>query len=212
MHVPSVRTGPPVLLAPGAGGSLDGAGLIALATLLAELGCPVVRMNLPHHERRRPAPRAERSLDAYRGLLAAAAQLLGEPGPWVVGGRSYGGRVASMVVADCAPVVIAGLLLYGYPLHPPGRPESLRVDHWPRIAVPTLFLQGDRDVFCRLDLLHAVLDTLVGPVTLHVVAGADHGLRITRAASPDGAASSEAATVAGLHAPIAAWLESVAGR
>lgn len=207
-HAPGRRRGPPVLLAPGAGGDLDGPGLVALAELLASLGNPVVRTNLPHHEvGRRAAPKAERSVGAYGRILVAAKRATRLRDPWILGGKSYGGRVASMAVAD--GLVAAGLLFYGYPLHPPGRPERLRVDHWPHIDVPCLFLQGDRDTFCDLELLDANLRKLPRRSAVHVVAGADHSLNITRRASPNGIATSAPGTIAGLRPVVASWLETL---
>ncbi len=210
IHRPSAgrrRSRRSVLLAPGAGGDLDGDGLTALAETLAATGCTVVRANLPYREVGRRAPRADRSVPGYRTVLAAAREAVGDTRPWVLGGKSYGGRVASMLVAAGEPA--AGLLFYGYPLHPPGKPESLRVDHWPEVNVPTLFLQGERDTFCDLELLEPHLLKLPRRATLHVVAGGDHSLRVTRAASPTGTASSEANTIAGVEHQISAWLASL---
>jgi uncharacterized protein len=194
-----------VLLAPGAGGDLDGDGLTALAATLAARGCTVVRANLPYRQAGRRAPRADRSVPGYLAVLAAAQQAVGpRDEPWVVGGKSYGGRVATMAVAD--GLVAAGVLLYGYPLHPPGKPDRLRVDHWPRLGAATLFLQGDRDPFCDLRLLEEHRHKQPRRATVHVVEGGDHSLRVTRAASPTGTASSEAATLAGLGDVLDEWL------
>jgi len=209
VHEPSRRRRPSVLLAPGAGGDLDGAGLTALAEVLADAGHTVVRVNLPHHEvGRRAAPRAERSVGPFRQLLAAAQQQLGDRTRWILGGKSYGGRVASLAVAEGAPA--AGLLFYGYPLHPPGKPERLRTDHWPQVGVPCLFLQGTADPFCDLELLDDQLRRLPRRCTVHVVPGGDHSLRVGRAASPTGSAIAEAASVAALRDVLARWVHSLA--
>lgn len=208
-HRPEQDRGPAVLLLPGAGGGLDGAGLTALAEVLASLGHPVVRANLPHNELGRRAPRADRSVETYGRISAAAVVATGIRGAWVVGGRSYGGRVASLAVAD--GLHAAGLLFYSYPLHPPGKPEQLRVEHWSAIPVPTLFLQGDRDPFCQLDLLRDEIPRFRRPATVQVVQGGDHSLRVTRAASPTGQPSSETATVAGLEEVLERWLGSLPG-
>lgn len=204
-HAPADLPG--ALLAPGAGGDLDGEGLVALATLLADLGHATVRVNLPHHEGRKAAPRAERSVEPYGQLLAGAQAVVGAATPWIAGGKSYGGRVASLAAAEGLPV--RGLVFYGYPLHPPGKPERLRVDHWPRIPVPCLFLQGTRDPFCDLALLEANLPHLPRPATLHVVEGGDHSLRVTAAASPHGTPSRPQATIAGLRDVVADWVASL---
>lgn len=205
---PGRRRRPGVFLAPGAGGNLDGNGLVALAALFADLGHPVVRANLPHHEAgRRGAPRAERSVEPYRQAVTAAEQAVRASRPWIAGGKSYGGRVASLAVAAGMPA--RGLVFYGYPLHAPGKPDRLRVDHWPLVGVPCLFLQGTRDPFCYLSLLEPNLRKLPRRATVHVVEGADHSLHITAAASPDGTASSAAATVAGLRPVVADWVASL---
>jgi uncharacterized protein len=203
----SQRTGRSVLLAPGAGGDLDGDGLRALADQLVALGCTVVRANLPYREAGRRAPRADRSVPGCLEVLAAARKVVGDRRPWVLGGKSYGGRVASMVVAGGG--VAAGLLMYGYPLHPPGRPEKLRVDHWPDVRVPALFLQGDRDPFCDLELMEHHVLKFPRRATVRVVPGGDHSLQVTRAASPTGEASSPTATIASLREDLASWLASL---
>jgi uncharacterized protein len=209
LHRPARPAGCGVLLVPGAGGNLDGEGLTALATLFAALGHPTVRANLPHREAGRPPPRAERSVEPFGRVLVAARRAVPDvTGPWVLGGGSYGGRVATLAVADGLPA--AGLVCYGYPLHPPGRPDRLRVEHWPRVGVPCLLLQGERDPFCDLDLLAVHLERLPDP-TLHVVAGGDHTLRVARRASPTGRASSPAASIAGCRDLVAAWLATLGG-
>jgi uncharacterized protein len=190
-------TGRGALLVPGAGGDLDGDGLVALAALLADLGHPTVRANLPYREAGRRPPRADRSVDPLRRVVAAASR----------GGKSYGGRVASLAVARGQPA--AGLVFYGYPLHPPGKPDQLRVEHWSSVTVPCLFLQGDRDPFCDLARLQAHLRKLPRRSTLHIVPGGDHSLRITAAASLSGTASTPPATIAGLRAVVGAWLASL---
>jgi predicted alpha/beta-hydrolase family hydrolase len=210
IHEPDGRiTGPAVLLAPGAGGDLDGQGLVALADVLADLGRPTVRVNLPHHQAgRRAAPRASRSVAPYRQLVAAARAEVDADGlPWIVGGKSYGGRVASMAVAE--GLEATGLLFYGYPLHPPGKPENLRVDHWPNVGVPSLFLQGERDTFCDLELLETQVRKLPRRATIHVVPGGDHSLHVPAAASPSGRASNPTATIGGLRDVVGTWLRSL---
>lgn len=207
-HVPQQRLHPSVLLTHGAGGNLDGEGLVALAELLAAGGHHVVRANLPYREAgRRQPPRAERSVGAYRQVLDAARAHVGDDDGWIVGGKSYGGRVASLAVAEGMPAV--GLLFYGYPLHPPGKPDRLRVEHWPNIGVPCLFLQGDRDSFCDVELLHANTRKLPRRSTIHLVEGGDHSLRVTRAASPTGTAASAGAVIASLGGVVGDWVATL---
>jgi predicted alpha/beta-hydrolase family hydrolase len=91
----------------------------------------------------------------------------------VIGGHSYGGRVASMVAAETAP---AGLVLLSYPLHRPGHPEDLRDEHWSNIRCPVLLLSGDRDQFARIELLQASAERLPR-AQLHIYPGVGHGLQ-----------------------------------
>lgn len=198
---------PSVLLAPGAGGDLEGAGLTALAEVIASAGSIVVRANLPYREAGRRPPRADRAVDSYLAVLAAAQDAVGDRRPWVLGGKSYGGRVASLAVAAGHEAV--GLLFYGYPLHPPGKPAQLRVDHWPDVDVPTLFLQGERDTFSDRGLLVIHLRKLPRRATLHMVAGGDHSLRVAAKHSPTGEAIPEGSSIWGCSAVVAGWLRGL---
>jgi predicted alpha/beta-hydrolase family hydrolase len=104
------------------------------------------------------------------------------PGRLVLGGRSMGGRYCSMAVgAEHEPLAALGLLLLGYPLHPAGKPEQLRVAHLDRIQVPMLFFAGTRDALCKLELLRAALGSVRAPVQLHVVEGGDHSFNVPKA-------------------------------
>ena len=198
---------PGVVLAPGAGGDLRGAGLAALAGGLASLGHLVLRFNLPYREAGRGTPpAAERSAGGYRAAVEDATRRV-FPGPWVVGGKSYGGRVASLSVAG--GLQAAGLVFYGYPLHAPGREDAPRVAHWPSIRVPCLFLEGTADPFCNLDLLREHLPALGAPATLHIVEGGDHSLGVSAARAPDGKARSAHQVLAGLAAVVVEWLSTL---
>jgi predicted alpha/beta-hydrolase family hydrolase len=151
-----------VLLAPGAGASADHHTLVALAEALAPI--PVRRMDFPYRLAGRRAPdRAPVLLDAVRSELAQLCDDVGTtPDRVVLGGRSMGGRMCSMVVADGTPA--AGLVLLSYPLHPPGKPDKLRVEHLPSIDVPCLFVSGDRDPFGTPAELEAATAAIPGPV------------------------------------------------
>lgn len=205
VHWPARADGPPLLVTHGAGGDLDGAGLTALADAVARSEHVVVRANLPYREAgtRKAPPRAERCIDAYAQVLAAARERFGPDAAWLAGGKSYGGRVASLAAA--AGMAAAGLVFYGYPLHPPGQPERPRTDHWPDLDVPCLFLQGDRDPFCDLRLLDRELPRLAAPATVHVVDGGDHSLRVPAKAASGGVARSETAVTASLGEVVARW-------
>jgi uncharacterized protein len=116
---------------------------------------------------RLPKGAAERAMTVLREQVGAELPRV------VIGGHSYGGRVASMVAADTPP---AGLVLLSYPLHRPGHPETLRVEHWRRISCPVLLLSGDRDQFARIDLLEQSVQ-LLPRAELQVYRGLRHGLR-----------------------------------
>jgi uncharacterized protein len=199
-----------VLLTHGAGGDARAAGLTALAKGLAARGHPAGRFDLPYRVAgRKTPPAAEQSAPAFTEALAAARKAFPGVPAWAVGGKSYGGRVASLAVA--AGLEAAALIFYGYPLHPPGRPDRLRVDHWPAIRVPCLFLEGTHDPFCDLDLLRSHLPSLGGPATLHVVEGGDHSLKVAASRSPDGRGHPESEVLEQLAAVCARWLEGPAG-
>jgi uncharacterized protein len=142
-----------VLLAHGAGAPMDSAAMSAVARALAAAGLRVARfefgyMAARHTVGRRPVPRAESVMPEYREAVAALAA----PGRLVIGGKSMGGRVASMVADGLhADGAVAGLLCLGYPFHPPGRPEQLRTAHLGRLATPALICQGTRDPFGTRD-------------------------------------------------------------
>jgi predicted alpha/beta-hydrolase family hydrolase len=147
MHLLIDGDGPTLVLAHGAGAAMDAAGMPALATRIADRGIRVVRFEFGYMAARRdgvrrPPPRADALLDEYRAVLAEVG---GRP---VIGGRSMGGRVASMIADEqYAAGAIAGLACVSYPWHPPEKPEQPRVAHLATLATPTLIVQGTRDPF-----------------------------------------------------------------
>jgi len=139
-----------ILLAHGAGAPMDSASLTATARALAAEGLRIARFEFDYMASRRttagrkPPPRAETLIPEYQ----AAVDDLAASGPLIIGGKSMGGRVASMAADDLhAAGRIAGLLCLGYPFHPPGRPQRLRTAHLAQLATPTLICQGTRDEF-----------------------------------------------------------------
>jgi uncharacterized protein len=205
---------PGVVLGHGAGADMTSQVLLAVGRGLAARGYPTLAFNFAYAEagRRRPDPTA-RLEQAYRDAIAAASDAMGGR-PLVLGGRSMGGRIASRLVAQGQPC--AGLVLLGYPLHQRqraedrGRPiprERLRVEHWPEITVPSLFVQGERDGLADLKLLRRELRRQMtgGEATLHVVAGADHGFGVRKM---DGRAPAD--VLAEVVAAAADWLDQLA--
>ena len=166
---------PAFVLTHGAGGGIDDRGLTALARGLFDAGHAVLRLELPYRAAgRKSPPKAELSVPGFVQAFEDASKKLGR---CVAGGKSYGGRVASMAVAD--GMEAAGLVFYGYPLHAPGRSGEPRVDHWARIDVPCLFLQGTRDQLCDLKVLEKHLGKIPGGATLEIVEGGDHSLKVS---------------------------------
>jgi uncharacterized protein len=162
-----------ILLAPGAGADRTQPALVALDEALTPLGATVARMDFPYRKAGRRSPdRPPVLLEAVRAeadALAKRCDLL------VPGGRSMGGRMCSIAVAD--GLAAAGLLLISYPLHPPGRPDALRTEHFGRLEVPCLFVSGTRDAFGSPSELEAATAEIPGPVTHRWIEGRDHGLR-----------------------------------
>jgi len=117
-----------------------------------------------------PLGRAERALPVYAQRLAEVG------GPAVIGGHSYGGRVASMLAASEDGGAVAGLVLLSYPLHRPGHPEDQRTEHWPAIHCPVLFLTGDRDPFAGVELMRAAIAT-IDNAEMVIYRQSGHGLR-----------------------------------
>lgn len=174
-----VPTPAALLLAPGAGADRTQAQLVAIDEAVSTLGWVVARMDFPYRRAGRRAPdRPPVLLAAVREAAAELIQSSGvAPERLVLGGRSMGGRICSMAVADGLPAV--GLLLVSYPLHPPGRPDKQveRTAHFPRLHLPCLFVSGTRDAFGTPGELEAATTSVPGLVTHSWVEGANHGMR-----------------------------------
>jgi uncharacterized protein len=164
-----------LLLFPGAGSSRDHVSLRRLEDELAPL--PVARADFPYRREGRRAPdRAPKLIACVREEAALLASKSGvDPSRIVLGGRSMGGRMCSMAVAEGLPA--AGLVLIAYPLHPPGKPEKLRIDHLPELKLPCLFISGTRDPFGTPDELEHHTKAIPGPVTHVWVDNKGHELK-----------------------------------
>ena len=163
-----------VLLTPGAGSGREHHTLVAIENALAPL--PVARVDFPYRRAGRRAPdRQPVLLQCVRDEVAAFAENHSlKPRNIVLGGRSMGGRMCSIAVAEGTPA--AGLVLISYPLHPPGRPEKLRTEHFPAIKVPCLFVSGDRDAFGTRDELESATRAIAGAVTHVWIERGSHAL------------------------------------
>lgn len=151
--------------------------LRALAEEFAAHGWLVLRCDLPFRQIRPHGPPSPASAARDREGLRRALQVLAKisPGPLYLGGHSYGGRQASMLAAE-EPQVARALLLTSYPLHPPGKPQQLRVQHFPQLRIPALFAIGTKDPFGSLEELEAVRTMIPLPTSVVVVDGAGHDL------------------------------------
>lgn len=164
-----------VLLTPGAGSGRAHPGLLAIEAALAPF--PVERMDFPYRRAGRRVPDQAPKLIAsvVEGAEVLVQRTGVEPRQLVLGGRSMGGRICSMAVAEGLPA--AGLVLVGYPLHPPGRPERLRVAHLVDLEVPCLFVSGTRDGFGTPSELEEATLVIPGPVTHVWIDGGRHELK-----------------------------------
>ena len=169
-----------LVLAHGAGAGMSHPFLEKLTACFAELGTATLRYRFPHMEQRRRIPDRPSLLTA---TVAAAVKTASEfaPGmPLFAGGKSMGGRMTSQAAAEGLLAGVAGLIFFGFPLHPPNRPGTKRADHLADVKLPMLFLQGSRDAFADLKLLRPICAKLGKLATLHVIPGADHSFRVPK--------------------------------
>jgi len=169
---------PTIVLYPGAGSSRDHTSLVAVEQRFGTTAS-VERIDFPYRREGRRAPdRAPKLMASIRDDLSSFDR---RRGPIVMGGRSMGGRMTTMVAADvdgAGPVArLAGLVLICYPLHPPGKPDSLRVEHLPDITVPCLFISGTKDPFGAPDELTEWTATIPAPVQHLWIEGGRHDLK-----------------------------------
>jgi uncharacterized protein len=200
-----ILDGPPdapatLLLAPGAGAGAASPGMAAIAAALGGEGLRVARWDFAFRATGRPPPRAETLIPE----VAAALDTLALPGPVIIGGKSMGGRVASMAAdALLAQGRIAGLLCLGYPFHPPGKPDRPRTAHLAGLATPTLIVQGTRDPFGMPAEVAAY--ALSPAIEIHWLEDGDHDLKPRKRATGLGHADHLAA----MAARVAAWIRGL---
>jgi uncharacterized protein len=175
-HEPKSKPLGAVVLTHGAGGSRESPLLVKICDEWARRGWLAVRYNLPYRRRRPKGPPSGSATTDQAGVVEAitVARTLAD-GPVIAGGHSYGGRMTSMVVADRAAEVDA-LTLFSYPLHPPGKPERVRTEHLPNIAVPTVFTQGTADPFGTIDELRPAAALIDAAIEIVEITGARHDL------------------------------------
>lgn len=188
---------------------MDSASMNTSTAALVAMGIRVVRFEFAYMTARRdgprkPPPKAEKLIPEYLAAIAALGPL---PGPLFIGGKSMGGRVASMIADEaCSAGRVAGLVCLGYPFHPPGKPEQLRVAHLEGLTCPALIVQGTRDVFGARD--EVATYPLSGRIEMLWLEDGDHDLKPRKTVSGYSAAD-HLQTMAD---EVAGWMERVAGR
>ncbi len=168
LHRPEHAGGRGLVMTHGAGGNCRAPLLIAAAEAFCAQGLVVLRCDLPFRQRRATGPPSPSASAADREGLRSAVETMRRlvSGPVSLSGQSYGGRQATMLSAE-EPEVAASLLLFSYPLHPPGRPDRLRTEHFPRLQVPSVFVQGSADPFGSIAELRSAVALIPAPTRDH---------------------------------------------
>src|SRR5438874_4326486 len=176
LHRPESPTGDGLVVTHGAGGNAQSGLLQAMAHAFAGSGFTVLRCDLPFRQFRHFGPPrpgdATRDRQGLRNAVPVMRKIA--TGRVFLGGQSYGGRQASMLLAE--EKLADGLLLLSYPLHPPGHPEKLRIEHLPKLQVPTLFIHGTRDPFGSIEAIESARKLIQAKTFLLPVEGAGHDL------------------------------------
>jgi predicted alpha/beta-hydrolase family hydrolase len=177
------RIGTTIILGHGAGVNQLNGFMRLFASGLAERGLDAMTFNFIYTELGRGAPDPKPKLEAcYRAVIEAAAKHKKLKGnDLLIGGKSMGGRIASQVAA-AGDERIKGLIFLGYPLHPPGQPQKLRIDHWPSIKAPMLFVQGTRDSLGTPDEIKPILKKLRLAAEIYVIETGDHSFKVQKSA------------------------------
>ncbi len=200
------RIGAALILAHGAGADQHSPFMTDFADALAALGGDVITFNFLYTERKRRLPDRAPALEScYRAVIAAVRnQTASAQRALFVGGKSMGGRIATQVAAADPRLPVAGLVLLGYPLHPPGQPDRPRDAHLPGVARPMLFVQGTRDAFGTPDELAPILGRVVPAPTMHPVVGGDHSFKVSGRDK-----GKQAAVYGEIQGTIARWMSAI---
>ena len=174
------------VFAHGAGGNMSDRAVLAAAKTMRGIGLGVVRFNFLYKERGSGRPDQMPKLMATTRAVVERVRAELRPKRVVIGGRSMGGRAASMLAAE--KFNADGLLLLAYPLHPPGQPEKLRDAHLPNIEMPVLCFNGTKDIFCTPELMKRVLTTVTAPWEMQWLEGADHSFHVLKSSGRNDAA------------------------
>jgi len=177
LHTPDAPNRDALILTHGAGSDCTAPLLVALAEAFAGHGYVVLHCDLPFRQERRTGPPFPGNAERDRAGLGNAVAVLRKnvAGRIFLGGHSYGGRQSTMLCA-AEPDLVSGLLLLSYPLHPPRKPEQLRIQHLPGLRTPSLFVQGTRDPFGSVEEMTKALQLVPAKTELMKVEGAGHDL------------------------------------
>ena len=184
----------------GAGGNMNDRSMLNLAKVLRAQGLSVVRFNFLYKEKKSSSPDKMPKLQECFSAVVDRTRSEVKPKKLIIGGRSMGGRAASMMAAenfDCD-----ALMLFAYPLHPPGQPEKLRDAHLPSIKVPVICFNGTRDAFCTRSLMEKAIESVRTDWQMHWIDGADHSFHV-----PKSSGRTDADVMAEVGAVTKEWLE-----
>ncbi|MEP6991307.1 MAG: alpha/beta family hydrolase [bacterium] len=194
------------ICAHGAGGSMADRGMQATAAAMCARGFGMVRFNFLYRERKSSRPDAmPKLMDTTTAVVARAREELGDPRPLLIGGRSMGGRAASMLAAE--GFAADGLLLLAYPLHPAGQPTKLRVAHLADIRMPVIAFSGTRDPLCTRSLMEDALTTVAAPWDMQWIDSADHSFHVLKSSG-----TTDAAVLDYIADTSRSWVQGLGGR
>jgi predicted alpha/beta-hydrolase family hydrolase len=192
------------VLAHGAGAGMRHASMEAIAMGLAERGIATLRYQFPYMEKgsKRPDPPALAQATVRAAAAEAAKACAGLP--LIAGGKSFGGRMTSQAQAKAPLDSVKGLVFFGFPLHPAGKPSSDRAAHVADVKIPMLFLQGTRDALADLGLLKPIVKGLGNKATLHLAEGADHSFHVLKSSGRN-----DREVLAEILDAFAAWVDAL---
>jgi len=184
----------------GAGAGMRHRFMEAMSGRLAAAGIATFRYQFPYMAAGSRRPDARATLLATIRAAVDAARAAAPDLPLLAGGKSMGGRMTSQAAAEAPLAAVRGLVFFGFPLHPAGRPSTERADHLDRVELPMLFLQGERDRLAELELLRPICARLGARATLDVIPGADHGFHV-----PKSSGRTDAEVQGDLATMVASW-------
>jgi uncharacterized protein len=196
-----------LVLAHGAGAGMSHPFMENLSAQLGKVGVATLRYQFPYMETRRRIPDPPAVLMATVVAAVRAASEVAAGLPLLAGGKSMGGRMTSQAAATGSLDGVAGLVFFGFPLHPPNRPGGKRADHLAKVRLPMLFLQGTRDALADLKLLRPICTKLGPRATLHIIEGADHSFHV-----PKKSGKTDAEVLAELAETTASWANELEGK